>query len=300
MFVQVCTVQHDTETTHEFDPEPKVTTLAFENLNAFINQNASKTYFDRNDRANEEQKKKQQEYKRHTKEVIVENNKISWFIDEQAYLELGEKALKMVGILNETEFFKRANYSIKTICERIEEIAISLPTHDDTNDCQTTTKEEQEHMVHDRKVEVLHGRLLAYFLQIYPQYEYELRFFSKTSHKNLPSVFSNAYLDSMVVHHRHYFPHMEPIGMAHQTCNIVTYTKGVPTPHIYVHNLTNFDSKFLLQMIPPGVMAYKSKNTKKQWSVIQPPGNKNKVKLLMTPFGTFSDSMKECFILLLK
>ena len=95
----------------------------------------------------------------------------------------------------------------------------------------------------------------------------------------------------MVIHHHHYFPDMDPIGMTHQTCNIKTYTKGVPTPHIYVHNLTNYDSNFILKMIPNYIMAHKGKNTENQWSVIAPPGNKNKIKLLMTPFGTFSDSM---------
>ena len=105
-------------------------------------------------------------------------------------------------------------------------------------------------------------------------------------------MLSAIYLDSMVIHHHHYFPDMAPLGMAHQTCNLKTYTKGVPTPHIYVHNLTNYDSNFILKMIPNYIMAHKGKHTETQWSVIAPPGNKNKIKLLMTPFGTFSDSMK--------
>ena len=37
-------------------------------------------------------------------------------------------------------------------------------------------------------------------------------------------------------------------------------------------------------------MVHKGKNTENQWSIIAPSGNK--IKMLITPFGTFSDSIK--------
>ena len=144
--------------------------------------------------------------------------------------------------------------------------------------------------MHEKKIKVLQDRLSQYFQQTYPQFEYELKYFSYDNEKFIDSMV-NAYSEQLVVHHHHYFPDMDHIGVAHNFCNVVTYTKGQPPAHIYVHNLTNFDSSFILKMIPPDVMAHKGKNTEKQWSVICPPGNKNKMKLLMTPFGTFSDYM---------
>ena len=145
--------------------------------------------------------------------------------------------------------------------------------------------------VHARRMIVLQNKLMNCFIEMYPEFEAELRFFVNKSRSTLLSVLTSTYTDQMIIHHHHYFPDMPPLGMAHHSCNIKTYTKGVPTPLIYVHNLTNYDSNFLLKMIPPYVMAHKGKNTSNQWSVIAPPGNKNKIKLMMTPFGTFSDSM---------
>ena len=119
--------------------------------------------------------------------------------------------------------------------------------------------------VHARRMIVLQNKLMNCFIEnMYPEFEAELRFFVNKSRSTLLSVLTSTYTDQMIIQHHHYFPDMPPLGMAHHSCNIKTYTKGVPTPHIYVHNLTNYDSNFLLKMIPP---------------------------FMMTPFGTFSDSM---------
>ena len=99
------------------------------------------------------------------------------------------------------------------------------------------------------------------------------------------------YLDSIVVHHNHYFPNNAPIGHTHQICNIKCFQKGLPPSVIYVHNMTNYDSSFMLRMLPRDILARKGKNQENEWSVISPKGNKNKIKLLITPFGRFVDSM---------
>ena len=196
-------------------------------------------------------------------------------------MELGEKVLTMVGLLKSEECYSANNYNHRIIHARFSnQIIVTVPGSTDAS----------LEQVHEKKIKVLQDRLSQYFQQIYPQFEYELKYFSYDNEKFIDSMV-NAYLEQLVVHHHHYFPDMDPIGMAHNFCNVVTYTKGQPPAHIYVHNLTNFDSSFILKMIPPDVMAHKGKNTEKQWSVICPPGNKNKMKLLMTPFGTFSDSM---------
>ena len=226
----------------------------------------------------------------------MNDNKIMWFFDEDSYKQLGEKIMKMVDLLlpyenyvKVGEYYTTSNYTPSTIFERIQDIQI----HFDNQDGEFGTNyAEIEDSKHERRMIILQDKLLEVFLsELYPEFEYELRYFvTKTRNWLLPDLCAR-YLDQMIIHHHHYFPNMEPLGMAHQSCNLKTYMKGVPKPHIYVHNLTNYDSNFILKMIPYYIMAHKGKNTESQWSVIAPPGNKNKIKLMMTPFGIFSDSI---------
>lgn len=268
-----------------FDEESSPVTLSFSTLDQFALQNASKTYFERNKRADEEQEQARKDYKHRNKPLYGKNNRVFWFIDEDSFLELGEKLFKMVGLVWNNESYGKKNYAPNTVYERIKAIEIDMSTVDVEDEKQLVS------LTHEKRHDVLKQRLFYYLLEVYPEFEFELKFFNKYSHSEMLNTMINVYLDSIDVHHHHYFPKMAPIGHAHHSCNIITYAKGVPTPHIYVHNLTNYDSNFILKMLPPDIMAHKGKNTEKQWSVIASPGNKHKIKLLMTPFGTFSDSM---------
>ena len=269
-----------------FDENSSPATLCFSTLDQLVHQNASKTYFERNKRDEEEQQEAMKDYKRKDKQLHRINNRIYWFIDEESFLELGEKLLKMVGLVLENESYQKKNYTPATLYERIKAIGIDL------SDAKVKEDQRLVSTTHEMRYNVLKRRLFYYFVEIYPEFEYEMRFFFNTdSHLEKINMLSNTYLDAIDVHHHHYFPRMAPIGHAHHSCNILTFVKGVPTPRIYVHNLTHYDSNFLLKMLPPDIMAHKGKNTEKQWSVIAPSGNKNKIKMLMTPFGTFSDSM---------
>lgn len=108
---------------------------------------------------------------------------------------------------------------------------------------------------------------------------------------NDPKLFKNLevdYVDHVIVHHDH-FVH-EILGFAHQFCDSRVRT-GFPKVRLFCHNLTNFDSGFILRMIPEHVMGRRDKNLSAKWSVIAPPANSSKIKVLGTPFGTLTDSM---------
>ncbi|XP_066931070.1 uncharacterized protein [Clytia hemisphaerica] len=272
-----------------FDKDCVPITLQKKNAGEFANQDAVKSYFSKNSAAEDEHEETGKQYRTRLDPMSNKKNRVFWFVNENEYEQLGENVLRLVSLLFDGETYSQENYTPETIYERIREIKVK-------NNFKSVGEVSQEELQADffkQRVEVLKHRLFHAFVRMYPKFEFELRFFFQdqvVGEYNLARMI-NIYLDSIVVHHHHYFPEMDPIGHAHESCNIVTYTKGVPTPHIFVHNLTNYDSDFILKMIPPDVMAHKGKNTERQWSVISPDGNKHKIKLLMTPFGTFSDSM---------
>lgn len=269
-----------------FDEESSSATLSFSSIDQFVLQNASKTYYERNERADEEQEQTRGNYyKGGNVQPNVRNNRVYWFIDEESFLQLGEKVLKAVGLVWNDESYRKKNYTPNTVHERMRAIEIDLSEIDVENE------EDLVSLTHNKRHDVLKQRLFYMFVELYPEFEFELRFLNKHSHSKMLNVLSNVYLDTIDIHHHHYFPEIAPIGHAHHSCNKLTFTRGIPTPRIYVHNLTNYDSNFILKMLPSDVMAHKGVNTSKQWSAISPSGNKNKIKLLMTPFGTFSDSM---------
>ena len=257
-----------------FDGESRRTTIAFSSVENMVNQDTTKTYNLSRDRTRlstisqreeEEQNKKYHKKKAH--KLQLNENRISWFYDKKAYVDLGEEVMKMVGLLRDYEKCDENNYTPADIDRRISSLEIEDwdddgkygPDHEDLFDAK-----------HERRMLILQNKLLECFsLKLYPEFEDELRFFLNKTRDWLIPELSAKYVDSMVIHHYHYFPDMEPIGMAHWTCNVKTYTKGVPTPHIYVHNLANYDSNFILKMIPNYVMAHKGKNTQNQWSVIE-------------------------------
>ena len=171
-----------------------------------------------------------------------------WFANAKSYVELGEKVLKMVDLLKKDEFYLKKNYTPLTLYQRFnDEIRIS--------------NLEEKNNLFQTKLLVLQDRLVSYFQNTYPQFEYEIKYFTRND--VVIKRMTSFYLESIVIHHHHYFPDMDPIGFAHNSCNLVTYVRGQPMPHVYVHNLTNFDSSFMLKMLPPDVMAHKGKNTEK-------------------------------------
>ena len=270
-----------------FDDESSSISVGHSSIKSFAKQNAAKTYFDKNTRAELESEENAKDYKKRLNPLANKINRVFWFIDEDAYEELGEEVLKMVLLIESHHNYKLENYTPNTIYQNLKNVEIKiLSDKPEFKDAEILN----QHIAEQRH-SVLMERLYYAFVSKYPQFEFELKFFFNSAHGQMRNKLINTYLDSIAVHHHHYFPSMPPIGHAHQSCNIITYTRGFPTPHIYVHNLINYDSDFLLKMLPPDIMAHKGKNTAKQWSVISPDGNKHKIKMLITPFGIFSDSM---------
>ena len=270
-----------------FDDESSGVSLNHSTIQSFAKQNAAKTYFNRNNRAEIENEETYTDYKKRASPLSNKKNRVFWFFDEDAYIELGERVLKAVLLISNRDNYKSNSYNPYTIYKNLRNIKINTPT----DNPQFKDPKFLKLYIDDQRYSVLKERLYYFYVAMYPEFEFELKFFFDSSANQMRNRLINTYLDSVVVHHHHYFPKMAPIGHAHQSCNIVTYTKGVPKPHIFIHNLINYDSDFLLKMLPPNIMAYKGKNTEKQWSVISPDGNKHKIKMLITPFGIFSDSM---------
>lgn len=114
-------------------------------------------------------------------------------------------------------------------------------------------------IVYKSRCELLMGRLIDVFAtELYPEFEHEINFLTM-----IDATFAkvkSAQLDMLVIHHDHYFPADEPVGLAHQMCNILTCEKGMPKAHIFVHGMTKYDSNFMLKMIPSNVMGRKGRN----------------------------------------
>ena len=215
----------------------------------------------------------------------LEDSKLFWFHDKDAYYELGEETLKLVSLIlpNEDE------YSLQDLRRRIRLIKIPQMEKGSSGGEEENDKDWEKN--HKLRLNILQNRLLDSYEQMYPELQYEIRFFFTKVDAQTLNELRVRYLDTIVVHHNHYFPNDEPIGHAHQLCNIKCFQKGLPPAQIYVHNMTGFDCCFILRMLPNNVLARKGKNQEREWSVISPKGNKNKVKLLITPFGRFTDSM---------
>ena len=255
-----------------FDSESRVISTSFQTICEFVNQDVSKTYATSRNKEKmltpEELKETDADNKKKRRPTMKQNNNnniadgsgnsIFWFIDEQTYLDLGERVLRLVGLINQNEKYENETYTPQLIYDRIREIEVNTAEGGELG----SNKLEIENGIHARRLAVLKERLLEVFVcTMYPEFEYELRYYSTTTRRSLQPMLSAFYLDKIVIHHHHYFPDMDPLGLAHQVCNLKTYMRGVPKPHIYCHNLTNFDSYFILKMIPNYVMAHKGKNT---------------------------------------
>ena len=241
------------------------------------------------------------------------SGRVYWAIDEKTYVELFETVMYLVGLLDNGDDYecsseedegtgedtRRAkecltlnNYGPKTIAERIDKIKVSGDQKSVLKTKSSKDLRELEAKIHEERFQILKEALLDSLCISFPKYQFELRhFFKLHAGKIEDSNLAKYYLTILVIHHNHYFPKDEPIGFAHQTCNIKCYEKGKPNTRIFVHNLSNYDSPFLLKMIPPNVMAYKGKNLSNEWKIINDGNNKHKVKILITPFGSISDSM---------
>ena len=111
-----------------FDLESQVATLALGSLQAFVNQNALKTYRSRYLRVADEKANAKVYAKFCSKQTMqskladikmLNDNNIMWFYDVEAYKELGETVMQMVGLLLTNETYKNSNYTPKTIFKRI-------------------------------------------------------------------------------------------------------------------------------------------------------------------------------------
>ena len=123
-----------------FDRESRLTSIAFLSIEKFLHQNTSKT-FDVSRRKEKESlpennkddgdKKKDN---RKDKNNQLNDNRIFWFIDGEAYVQLGEEVMHMVGLLDAAETYVqfeiegqqyvKCNYKPTTIDDRIRGINI--------------------------------------------------------------------------------------------------------------------------------------------------------------------------------
>ena len=100
-------------------------TIELKSLKEFVNQDVTKTYVNNNS-----------------------DNNIHWFINEESYVELGEK---MVGLLKSDEFYTVKNYNHKDIYSRFFNQIIVTSTSNTTDDVSLEVLEE----VHEKKIKVL-------------------------------------------------------------------------------------------------------------------------------------------------
>ena len=126
----------------DFYSEPRSTTLAFESLENMVNQNTKKTYNLSRDREKlttvaeraEEENNKTWHKKKAQK---LNTNRISWFHDQMAYVQLGEKVMKMVGLLQKFETCEENNYLPADIARRNSNLKI---TEDISRNNSTSTR----------------------------------------------------------------------------------------------------------------------------------------------------------------
>ena len=215
-----------------FDSQSQWVTSALATLSEMVHQKTVETYGDRARQRTDEEVKAKIFKKGGGSE---DDGKIMWFFDEQSYIELGESVLRMVELISAHENYVESNYTPQMILERIRSINIvaKAPT--------SSSPEQYEREVHQRRAEVLRARLLDAFVTIYPNFEYELRYFAVRKRQTLLPKICATYLDMMVIHHHHYFPKWDPLGFAHQACNVRTFTKGMPDSRCYLHNLEGYD-----------------------------------------------------------
>ena len=138
-----------------------------------LNQNTTKTYNLSRDRekltTTVEREEDELNKKHHKKKAkILNSNRISWFYDETAYVQLGEKAMKMVGLLHDFETCLENNYLPADIERRISNLKIANNEDDDVKYDETAaggSKQQQElfDALHERRLRILQNKLLECF-----------------------------------------------------------------------------------------------------------------------------------------
>ena len=112
-------------------------TIALKSLKEFVNQDTTKTFVNNNSNEND-----------------ANNSNIHWFINEESYVELGEKVLKMVGLLKSEECYSANNYNHIIIHARFSnQIIVTVPGSTDAS----------LEQVHEKKIKVLQDRLTNTF-----------------------------------------------------------------------------------------------------------------------------------------
>lgn len=76
--------------TKVFENDCALISLQYKTVKGFANQDAVKTYFSKNSTVEEKHEGKGRNYRTKLKPLTNKNNRVFWFIDQQAYEDLGE------------------------------------------------------------------------------------------------------------------------------------------------------------------------------------------------------------------
>ena len=156
----------------------------------------------------EQQEEMKKTYRWRETHIHRSNNRVFRFIDQESYIELGEKLMKILGLVSREEFYHLDNYALKDILERIKEIEIR-PTKEIEVERQDVAS-----IIHQKRYDVLKQRLIFIFIEsTYGEFEDKLRYFNATSHGTMLNELNNLYLDMVDVHHRHFFPKMHRLDL---------------------------------------------------------------------------------------
>ena len=158
-----------------FDRESVLQSLGFETIRDFVKQNTSRTYAFRTQKPSEQDESDKKYHRKQQQPQTNNENSIMWFVDEEAYKDLGEPTMKLVDLLLPNETYELGNYTPKTIFQRME--GIEIPLKNENGECGLTYDTIKD-TIHERRKIVLQNKLLEVFaVCLYPQFECELRYF---------------------------------------------------------------------------------------------------------------------------